>query len=757
MRKLAIAAFYFSAAIFISRYFLPHEWLLNFGAVAAACSVTGIIFAGNMRKRIIIALLSLAVGFIWSWVFTTVFVKPYWNYHGETKTISAVVTDYPVERQPRGYRADASVKLDGYPSIGIRLYYYNEADIKPGDIIEVTAVLRRTDITDDGDRLDVLSSRSLFLSAAVSGNITIVDTKNNIWYLPKIIAGSIAGKIDEIYPKDVSPFMQALLMGKRDELYRDTTLSSSLSASGIIHIISISGMHISFLMGFLALVIRNKRLFSIYGIPALLFFMAMTGFTPAVTRAGIMQIFLICAPMLRRERDGITSLSAALLVLLAANPYSSASVGLHLSFSATLGIIIFTTRINNSISDLMREKKYYRKKVPRAVINFVTSNLATTTGAIILTLPLTAIHFGYVSLIAPLTNLITIGVVSLVFPLGLITAIFGFISPALAVIAAVPITQLARYIIFIARSFAAIPYSVVYTSNAYIMFWLAYIYIIFTALPMLKARARQYLYPGCLALILLFAVILLSSTIAVDNSNAVTVIDVGQGLSVAVTSNEHLMLVDCGSNSSSNAGETVHEYIMNMGHISIDLLVITHFHSDHINGIELLLSRMTVSALAIPDPEKSFLAEDIINLARKRGTDIMYVTETLCITLGDMVVYIYPPLGSGDENERGLGVLTVGDVTALITGDMSSSTERALLRYAHLPTLDLLVIGHHGSRHSTSEELLNTLKPGFAVISVGKNSFGHPSPEVIDRLEKAGTVTYRTDENGHVTLRGQRR
>jgi len=457
MRKLAISAFYFAVAVFVSRYFLPFDLLLICSAGAAVLSLLGFIFSGSIRKRVFIALLSIAVGFLWCWAFTTIYVKPYWHLHDENVSISAVVTDYPVARQPRGYRVDASYKQTGNPTIGVRLYYNNEVELKPGDIIEVSARIRRTDINDDGDRFDLLSSRGLFLSASISGRIDVVGFESSLRHLPKRIADRIAINIDDMFPDDISHFMQALLMGKRDELYNDTSLSASLSASGIIHIVSISGMHIAFLMGFLALVIRNKRLFSFYGIPLLILFMAMTGFTPAVTRAGIMQIFLIFAPIFRRERDSITSLSAALLVLLVANPYSAASVGLHLSFAATLGIILFTSKINTSISESLRGNKLYKKKPPRLIINFITSNLATTIGALILTLPLTAIHFGYVSLIAPITNLLTIGVVSIAFPVGLFAALLGLISPFIGEAVAFPVSYAARYIIYIARTFAAVP------------------------------------------------------------------------------------------------------------------------------------------------------------------------------------------------------------------------------------------------------------------------------------------------------------
>jgi len=754
MRKLACAALYFAVAVSISHFFVSHENLLLFGGIAFVLSFSGLLFRGNNRLRIMIALFFLSVGFFWYFIFTAIYVIPYRYLHNEIETVVSIVTDYPVARQPRGYRVDASLLTNDQPSVGVRFYYSEEQDLKPGDVIKVTARFRRTDITDDGSSLDILSSKGIFLSANISGRIEIIESRPRLRYTPKIIANTVARMIKDIYPDDVSPFMQALLLGKRDDLYRDDVLSSSFSASGIIHIVSVSGMHISFLMSFLALVIRNKRLFALYGIPILFFYMAMTGFSPAVTRAGIMQIFLISAPLFGRERDSITSLSFAMFILLVINPYSCASAGMQLSFSATLGIIVFTSKINTAVTDSLRGNKTYRKKIPRTILNFVVSSLATTTGALIFTLPLTAIHFGYVSLIAPLTNLLTLGAVSFAFPAGLLATLSGFISRSIGEIAAYPVTIAARYIILIASSLASVPYSIIYSTNAHIMFWLAYIYVMFTALPLLKARLRQYLYPCCLALILLFTILLIAPAMPVVNNNSVTVLDVGQGMSVVITADDHIVVVDCGSSGFINAGETVHEFLLNLGRTSIDLLAITHFHSDHINGIEFLLTRMPISALAIPDPDGSFIAEDIIELARRRGTGIIYVTETLTFSLGDTDVFIYPPVGIGDENERGISVLTVGDVTALITGDMNSSTERSLLRFADLPKLDLLVVGHHGSRHSTSEELLYALAPDIAVIPVGRNSFGHPSPEVLERLERHGAAIFRTDESGHVTVYG---
>ena len=753
MRKLATAAFSFSVAIFLARYIFPFGWLPWLCVALTGAAFTGLFFRGFRRLRIIIIFLSLAAGIIWSWTYTAIFIKPSWYLHEETSTISAVITDYPSSRIRR-YRVDAEIKQNGRPSVGLRLYYYNETMLQPGDLVEFTASFRRTDGIDDSERFDSLSSRGAFLSGYVSGEIRTMGMDSGLRYVPLRFANSVAGSISKQYPEDVSGFMQALLVGKRDSINSDTSLSAALSASGIIHVVSISGMHVSFLVGFLGVIIKNKRGFAFFGIPLLLFFMAMTGFTPSITRAGIMQIFLICAPLFKRESDSITSLAASLMVLLAFNPYSCASVGLQLSFAATFGIILFTSRIYSGVTDVFHGKRFYRNRVLKAIVNFVVSSLATTIGALIFTLPLTVIHFGYISLVAPLTNLLTLWAVSLTFPLGLCAAILTQVFAPLATIASFPVIYAVRYILVVAQHMAALPYSVIYSSNTHLVAWLAYIYTMFITLPLMRARARQYFYPACLSAILLCAVILLSPLFPTAGASSITVLDVGQGMSVVINTNEHYALVDCGSNSGENAGAIAHEHLLSQGRTTIDLLILTHFHSDHVNGVEYLLALIDVAALVIPDPDGSYLADDIIELARKRGTDIIYITETFRAELDDITIVIYPPMGTADENERGLSVLALGGINALITGDMNASSERALLRYAALPYIDLLVVGHHGSRFSTSEELLAAVMPKVAVIPVGRNNYGHPSDETIERLESFSVTVYRTDTMGHVTVNG---
>jgi len=727
--------------------------ICGIATAAAATSLVGLLFRGNIRLRIMIILLSLSAGCLWSCAYAAIYSAPASNVDTDSGRLTAIVGDLP-SPTARGYRIDARIRPPTGPQIGARLYYNHETNLKPGDIIEFTAQFRRTDGTGEIERIDDLIARGTYLIGYISGDISVVGSENGLKYVPKRLAGAVASMIDRLYGEDTAPFMKALLVGERGDLSAQTELTTALSASGISHVVAISGMHVSFLMSFLAAFVKNKRLFAFVGIPVLVMFMAMTGFTPSISRAGIMQLFLICAPIFKRESDSLTSLGAALILLLAANPFSCVSVGFQLSFAATLGIILFSSRIDAAVTDGLHESNRIKSKAAKSVMMFISKSLATTIGALIFTLPLTGIHFGTVSLIAPLTNLLTLWAVSVTFMSGLVSCVLGFLFLPLGSVVAVAPTFGVRYIIYVARLMAAIPYSTVYSSNAFIVCWLAYIYILFITLPLMKARLKQYILPCCFAVILLCAILLVSPLVPGMGAGTLTVLDVGQGLSTVIAANDNTIVIDCGSSSGEDAGMIAHEFLSNSGRTSISMLILTHFHADHANGVEYLLSRMSVSALMIPDPEDSFLAEDIISLARQRGTDIIYVTETLGVSLGNLDIIIYPPLGFGDENERGLSILCMGDVSALITGDMPASGERTLLRFAELPKIDVLVVGHHGSRFSTSDELLDAVSPRIAVISSGYNTYGHPSPDTIRRLERFSVVIYRTDQMGHVSIGG---
>ena len=235
----------------------------------------------------------------------------------------------------------------------------------------------------------------------------------------------------------------------------------------------------------------------------------------------------------------------------------------------------------------------------------------------------------------------------------------------------------------------------------------------------------------------------------------VTALDVGQGESVALLSRRHGVLVDCGSsNSYISAGDVAADYFLSAGIRRLDAVVLTHYHADHANGLALLLARVGVDTLYLPDiAEENGEKTAVLALSERYGVEVRYVTGETQTAVGEASLTLYPPVGEGGENELGLTILcSAGEFDTLITGDMDSKTERALLDAYPLPDIEVLLVGHHGSRYSTSEELLETVTPEVGVVSVGSNSYGHPTRDALLRLTDAGVTVYRTDLQGNIYI-----
>ena len=284
---------------------------------------------------------------------------------------------------------------------------------------------------------------------------------------------------------------------------------------------------------------------------------------------------------------------------------------------------------------------------------------------------------------------------------------------------------------------------------------LAAILLLAAALLLRKQRLRLIVPLGCAGLLLAGA-LALTRLPAACSRLTVTALDVGQGSSTALLSGWHTCLVDCGGDGPDDPGDTAADCLQGLGRDRLDLLVLTHFHDDHANGVPELLERLSVSAIALPDVEEdSPLRREILTLAEEKGIPLWWVRRDTTVELEKGQLTLYPPLGAGEANELGLSVLAgAGGLDLLVTGDMSGDVEGMLVEHAGLRDVELLVAGHHGSASSTSQALLNALQPETAILSVGRdNAYGHPAPETLERLERAGAEIYRTDRDGTVTVR----
>ena len=765
MRKLASFALPFGVGIFLSAYLLPRTVQLAGAALCALIWVVCLLCWRRQREdkrlRPVLYTAGLAIALLWSWGYDMRTVYPAEQLAGTEETFVFQAADWP---ETGTYSVSVEARLlnpDG-PDLGVLLYFYpgdeKIPDIKPGDTLTCTVQLKLAD-TVGGEENGYYYSKGIFLTANAAAIPEVTPAENvPLKYWPALWRRAMEEHIEELFSDETAGLALALTTGDKSGLTGG--FYTALKRCGLAHVVAVSGMHMSMVVMLAAMLVRRRRrkLMAIVSIPLVLAFMALTGFAPSVVRAGVMQILLLLGPALSREGDTVTSLSFALLLLLLQNPYAAMSVGLQLSFLSVAGILTITGWLNEKFFHRFPLKK--GKTKPRRLYNravrFLVGCVTMSIGAIAFTTPLTVYYFGTVSLISPLANLLTLWAVTALFLLCLPAAALGGVLPVAGkVLAALaePVSWLFHRIVY---GLSSLPFaSVSLETGRYILFWLLFVYAVIGACILFRKEKPKPIVPVCCCAIALAAALLFNALSLRGDGLAVTVLDVGQGQSILLATQSSTALVDCGGSGWEDPGDIAADYVQAMGKSTLDLLILTHYHSDHACGVPELMERLDVAALAVPDVEPdSALRAEILALAEEKGTEVIFIEEDTTVELDSVSLTLYAPLGTGGGNEEGLSVLaTQGDFDALITGDMNAAVERRLVKYGNLPDIELLVAGHHGSASSTSAELLTAVAPEYAVISVGYNTYGHPAPETLDRLERAGCTVWRTDLRGTITIR----
>lgn len=765
MRTLATFAFSFAAAVFLTIYGGLDPWLLPLGGALLGLTLLLALLPRNKRrgrKRILLILSGLAAGFLWTALYMVVFFRPAQELDGRTVRLAATVADWPQEGTYGGYTVVVKAETERRVNLSAILYLDGQgAQLRPGDRVETIAHCTLGDRTFSGVKITYYTAKGIFFRAAAYGRL---DVRRPDHISPQYYAAwaskALKTGIDAAFPEDVAGFVRALVTGNRDNLTDEFT--TSLERAGLSHTVAVSGMHLAFLASILtALLGRGKRTTAFFTILWVVLFCGIAGNTPSVLRAAVMILLLQLAPLLDRERDGPTALALALLLLLWVNPFSAAHVGLQMSFAAVAGILLASDRVQDWLlrrfhMDEWKKPKNRAIKYLRAVPYFIVSTLSATLGATTLTVPLVALHFHIISLIAPISNLLTLWAIGFLFLGGLGAGTLAVFLPCPAAILAIPFTALARYLQWVIEQLSKPALAALPLESVYYRVWLVLVYALVLLFVRTKGRRPVWmpLAAGTAGLILAVA---LTRASFYTGELAVTVLDVGQGQSVLVRTGNFLTLVDCGGDSSDDPGDVAANYLQSLGRSDVDLLVVSHYHSDHSNGIPQLLNRVKVGTIVLPDVEEDApLRQAVTAIAAEKGIPVRFLLEDTSFTLEEgQTVSIFAPMAeAGSTNELGLTVLvSAGQTDVLITGDMEQEGERRLVQQVVLPDVEVLVAGHHGSDTSSTPELLETVKPNLALISVGlNNKYGHPSWDTLVRLDQMGADIYRTDLYGTIEV-----
>lgn len=752
MRVLATIGFSFSAGVFLAALLPWTGWQL-YAAGGVLLLALAWLFAARKQKyfrRGLLILLPLAVSLAYFAGYDHLVRQPIENRCGAASDFTATVCDWP-QATERGARV--TVELEGYHRA--RAVLYGEAELlaaRPGDTVTGTAQWQSA-VHFNSDDVTHFHARGVYALLYGREDVRLsAGDGDALRWLPQRAGKAFREKVAAIWDDArVSGFLTAELTGDKSAMDDGDYLA--MQETGLAHLFAVSGLHCAFLVTLLALLIsRRQRLLCAVTIPLLLFYMVMVGMSPSVVRACIMQIFLLIAPLFRRGSDPLTSLAAALLVILLCNPFAAASVSLQLSFSATLGMVLLSPRLYKLLTG------WYKGKCRplRTALCFVAANLSATLSAVVFTAPLTAWYFRIFVLVAPLSSLLAVPAAGWSFMAAFVTVLLGFVWLPLASLLGWISWALVRYILWIANGMMSWRYHAVYFTNPYLIYWLLFLYAAFIGCAATPDGKRKYLLASALSVLTLTAAIWVNRQDYQYGVLTALTLDVGQGESVILTSGGETALVDCGSsNSYKDPGGLAADTLHSMGVRELSAVVVTHYHADHTNGLYEVLRRIPVQTVYLPDIEDEYgVRERLVSLAEEKGAQVTYVTKETADTLGDTVLTIYPPVQSGgDLNELGLTALaSAGDFDLLITGDMSGSTEKKLVETYALPDIEVLVVSHHGSRYSSNIRFLKAVMPEAAVISVGDNNYGHPSEETLQRLLAVGADIWRTDQQGTIRI-----
>lgn len=596
MRKLCLfsGGFALAAAAYI---WLLHgaPWILLL--ILAGLAAVLVVCKTSITRRAFVCVLGLLVGLCWCRGYEALFLRPLQAYTGRELPITAQAASAPRETS-YGYAIDVTLRVGSRSCAAV--LYYTDADGAPlpGDALSCRAKL-----TSAQEKLAQGSSYTLsrgeLLAASCRGTLHVTASAASVRYAPARFACRLAEALRASFDADTAGFVQALLLGDKANLsYAD---KNDLALAGVYHAVAVSGMHVSILLGMVLLLCgANHKLAALVGLPTAAFFILMTGAPASAVRAGVMQAILLCAPLLRRDYDPPTAIAAALLLLLGQNPWAILDAGLQLSFASTAGIVLFSGPLYRAISKHARLARALRSSsLPAGLLRRMLTALCCTVSSMVFALPITALQFGEVSLVAPVVNVLVLWLISLVFCAGLLTALLALVLPGAAAVCGWVLSWPVRLIWLLVRGAAALPFAALYPDNGYLLAATICLYGLILLLVLRPGRVRL-MQTLCAALALVAFCWGLSNADYRLPSGSFTVLDVGQGQCLVSRVGESVSIIDCGGQEDIS-GEYAARYLLARGVWHADRLILTHFDADHCNGAVQLLRRVRIDTLYLPD------------------------------------------------------------------------------------------------------------------------------------------------------------
>ena len=645
-----------------------------------------------------------------------------------------------------------------------------------GDGIQLTgSIIEFHDYGNPGRMNTVMSNKAKGICgrAMISKYSLVIAPRqeNSLARLAEQVRNKYEAYMAQAMPKQDAAAIFAMLFGGYQGIRPE--LLEAFTVTGIVHILSVSGSHITLMAGTANIVGRflhmSPRTTAALATGVILFYSLLAGAIPPVIRSALMGILTLLALTAGRERDAQHILGLVALGLLLYSPLWLFDISFQLSFGATAGLLYLAPPL----------REILRKKLPV----FVADSLAVTIGAQLSVLPIIAWYFNVLSLSSLLANLVIAPIVEWIIVAGLLAGLLASLIPMAGKVAFLLASVVLGLVYELSRWVAALPGSQIYMPT--FSWWGGILYYMGLGWLIIGDEYRKRLLScvgmgrtlrdskGWQAVFLLgmLAVVFCCWQMWCNNKEMqVHFIDVGQGDSaLVITPHGRAFMVDTGGvrEGSYDIGSRVDvPYLLHYGVQKLDYIFLTHAHDDHAGGVKGILTKIPVGAIGIGhegagDYLQAFGTGEIGKIKKL----LVPLQEGTSIELdGVRIDMLYSPesrkvqerqlQATGNEFSNLIRV-SYGEASFLFTGDLVAEQEQQVLANGTDVASTVLKVGHHGSRTSSSQEFLTAVNPVWAVISCGyNNSFGHPHKEILNRLTSCTKAEIlRTDQQGAIVFR----
>ncbi len=669
----------------------------------------------------------------------------------------------------------------------------NLYELKYGDIIEFTGTMSKNNKLGNPYEFDYkkyLNSKNI-VSTISTYNIKLIGKENSnlVYKFAYSLRDFIEYRIDELLPNRESNLFKSIMYG--DDLNLDENIKELFDKNGILHIISVSGSHMILIVSFISILKKYINKYIFFGLNFLLIyiFCIICSMELSVLRAGIMALIPLCFSIYKKQDFKISIYSNILLsflILFIYNPYSIFNTGMLMSYAAVISIKMFYTQIYSLLNiKLLKLLKinYIKKKTFKShiyyIFNIINKGISLNLAVQILLIPMEIQNFNRFELASFISNLLIVPIVSFQNFLGFLTLFFIHI-PFISDILINSNYILLKLIVFLSELLFKIKIPTLYIPdlNIFIIFFYYAVIIInnykkYIIVRLSKTKKEILRYSIIFSNILISILIIFNYIYVIYIENYIYFFYVEQGNMAMIRESGKTIIMDIGSKKEKLAANVLNNFLQAKAIKNIDLIILSHMHEDHVNGLYDLNDKLIVDNIAFGmqknKEEEEYLK--VIDFIYKRKINKLELEKYDNINFKNIRIDILSPnsnknIDKTDElnSNSVVSVVSTNKKRMLFMGDATKKSEESIINdlnnidsvekkdyyFKLLSNIDILQVGHHGSKTSTSGMFLNNIKVKNGIISAKKKVYGHPSKETIDILNEYNINILNLENSGAI-------